>query len=841
MPASLPIESVLPALREALRAHPSAVLQAPPGAGKTTRVPLALLGEDWLGGQKVVMLEPRRLAARAAAHRMAQTLGETVGETVGYRVRLDTKVGRQTRIEVVTEGVLTRMLQSDPSLSGVGLVVFDEFHERNLPSDLGLAFALETQEALRPALRLLVMSATLDGARVAALLGDAPLLTSEGRAYPVETYTLDRMPEPHWRIDGHVAAAVRQALAEHKPAPAEAGGDVLVFLPGAGEIRRAEQTLSDLPAGVTVAPLYGNLPQDAQDRAIAPSPDGERKVVLSTPIAETSLTIEGVRVVIDSGLARAPRFDPSSGMTRLETVRISNASADQRRGRAGRLGPGVCYRLWTPPVQASLAEHTPPEVLTTDLAPLALELAAWGVRDPAGLRWLDPPPEAAFDAARDLLANLGALDRGSITAHGRAMAALGLHPRLAHLVLRGRDLGLGATACDLAALLSERDLFKPSGSHPPPADLRLRLDLLAGEDDGTEFSQGYAVSRGAVHRARQEATHWRKRLGIGSQDRDADAAGLLLAFAYPDRIAQRRPDAETRYRLRNGRAAVLAESQVLAGSDYLVAAHLDGRRAEARIFLAAPVTQQEIERHFAEQIETDEAVTWDAEAGRVRARRQTRIGAVVLRDARLRDPDPQAVAAALLDGVRAKGLAMLPWSKEATKLRERLRFLHHLDAGAWPDVSDAALLADLDAWLGPHLTGGRTGLGHLDLAHLLLGLAGWNRRADIDRLAPTHVTVPSGSNVPIDYSEPEAPVLAVRLQEVFGLTDTPRVGGGRVALTVHLLSPAHRPVQVTQDLASFWRDAYFDVRKDLRGRYSKHPWPDDPLSATPTNRAKRRR
>ncbi len=839
MPSALPIESVLPALREALRAHPSVVLQAPPGAGKTTRVPLALLGEDWLGGQRIVMLEPRRLAARAAAHRMAATLGERVGETVGYRVRLDTRVSERTRIEVVTEGVLTRMLQSDPALGGrpegrpVGLVIFDEFHERNLPSDLGLAFALETQEALREDLRLLVMSATLDGARVADLLGDAPLLTSEGRAFPVETHTLDRMPEPPWKIGEHVVAAVRRALGEHE-------GDVLVFLPGAGEIRRTEAVLAErLPPGVTVAPLYGNLTQDAQDRAIAPSLSGQRKVVLATPIAETSLTIEGVRVVIDSGLARAPRFDPNSGLSRLETVRISRASADQRRGRAGRVGPGVCYRLWTPPVQAALAEHTPPEIATTDLAPLALELAAWGVHDPAGLRWLDPPPEAAFAAARGLLADLGALDGGTITPHGRAMAALGFHPRLAHLVLRGRDLGLGATACDLAALLSERDLFKPQGAHPPPADLRLRLDALT-QQGSPAFSRGYAVARGAVHRAKREAGHWRKRLGVADADRDADAAGLLLAFAYPDRIAQRRPDSETRYRLRNGRAAVLTASQALTGTDFLVAAHLDGRRGEARIFLAAPITQSEIEHHFGEHVAEEETVTWDAEARRVRARRQQRLGAVVLRDVRLRDPDPGAVTAALLDGVRAEGLEVLPWPKEARRLRERLAFLHHL-GGGWPDVSDEALLGGLDDWLGPHLTAGKTDFRRLDLGQLLLGLAGWGRRADLDRLAPTHVTVPSGSPIPVDYSDPEAPVLAVRLQEVFGLEATPRVGGGRIPLTMHLLSPAHRPVQVTQDLASFWRDAYFDVRKDLRGRYSKHPWPEDPLTATPTSRAKRRR
>ncbi len=793
------------------------------------------------------MLEPRRLAARAAAHRMASALGERVGETVGYRVRMDTKVSRRTRIEVVTEGVLTRMLQSDPALTGTGLVIFDEFHERNLPSDLGLAFALETQAVLRDpgsgpgqALRLLVMSATLDVARVAALLDDAPLLTSEGRAFPVETHYLDRMPEPHWRVEGHAVAAVRRALEENE-------GDVLVFLPGAGEIRRADTMLTEagLPPGVTVAPLYGDLGQDAQDRAIAPSPNGQRKVVLATPIAETSLTIEGVRVVVDGGLARAPRFDPNSGMTRLETVRISNASADQRRGRAGRLGPGVCYRLWTPPVQAHLVPHTPPEILTTDLTPLALELAAWGVHDPSALRWLDPPPAAAFAAARELLTELGALDGVTITAHGREMATFGMHPRLAHLTLRGRELGVGATACDLAALLSERDLFRRQGDAYPPADLRLRLELLAerGGRATSGFSRGYAVSPGAVHRTRQEAGHWRQRLSIADGDRDIDAAGLLLALAYPDRIAERRPGGDgndVRFRLRNGRAAVLRNAGALGDAATLVAAHLDGRRGEAAIFLATPIAQAEIETHFADQIEAEDVIAWDNAAGHVRAHRQERLGAVVLRSGPLPAPDPVAVARALLDGVRERGLDVLPWTKEARRLRERIGFLHSLDED-WPDVSDAALLDTLDAWLLPHLVGLKRAddLRRLDLIQILSGLVGWERRAELDRLAPTHLTVPSGSHIPIDYGDPDAPIIAVRLQEVFGLTETPHVGGGQVPLTLHLLSPAQRPVQVTQDLASFWRDAYFDVRKDLRGRYPKHPWPDDPLAAPPTNRVKR--
>ncbi len=829
---------MLPALAAALRDGNRAVLEAPPGAGKTTRVPLALLDEPWLGGQKLVMLEPRRLAARAAARRMAQTLGERAGGTVGYRVRLDSRVSARTRIEVVTEGVLTRMLQDDPALDGVGCVVFDEFHERNLPSDLGLALALESQTALRPGLRLVVMSATLDGERVAALLAEggqpAPLVRSEGRAFPVETHYLDRTPQG--RTEDLAARAVRRAMAE-------TDGDALVFLPGAGEIRRTEERLREgLPTDVDLAPLFGALPAAEQDRAIAPSPTGRRKVVLATDIAETSLTIEGVRVVVDAGLARRPRFDPASGMTRLETVRVSRASADQRRGRAGRLGPGTCHRLWTEFEHSHLAPFTPPEIAAADLAPLALELAAWGA-DPAALRWLDPPPEASFQQARALLRDLRALDgQGRVTPHGRRMARLGAHPRLAHLVLRGDEMGLGATACRLAALLGERDPLRSPGRTPPPADLRLRLDLLRGRSAPPSV-HGCSVDQGAVARAREDAKRWQRRLGIGLEEADAEAAGLLLALAYPERVAQRRPGSSARYRLRNGRAAALPDADALTGADFLTAAHLGGHGREARIFLAAPVTAEELEEQFADEVDEAEEVVWEAEAGRVVARRQVRLGGVVLREGPLPEPDPTAVAEALLGGIRAAGAEALPWSKAARRLRDRLGFLHALDPGAWPDVSDDALLASADDWLLPHLWGMTRldDLRRLDLAEALLAWLPWERREEIDRLAPSHLAVPSGSRIPVDYAEPEAPVLAVRLQEVFGLTETPRVGGGRVPVVMHLLSPAHRPAQVTRDLASFWREGYFDVRKDLRGRYPKHHWPEDPLTAEATHRAKRRR
>jgi ATP-dependent helicase HrpB len=828
----LPIESALPELKAALASDGAAVLQAPPGAGKTTRVPLALLDEPWLAGQKIVMLEPRRLAARAAARHMARLLGQDVGGTVGYRVRMETRVGPTTRIEVVTEGVLTRMLQSDPSLEGVGLVIFDEFHERSLHADLGLALTLESRSVLREDLAVLVMSATLDGGPISALLWDAPIVTSQGRTFPVDVRYLPQRVEG-W-IEPAVVRTVRQAVES-------SGGDVLVFLPGAAEIHRVEEMLRDagLPSDVRVMPLYGNLPQPAQDKAIAPSPPGRRKVVLATSIAETSLTIEGVRVVVDSGLMRVPRFSPRTGMTRLETVAVSRASAEQRCGRAGRVAPGVCWRMWPEHAQAGLVPHGTPEILDADLAPLALELAAWGVADPAELAWLDPPPAAAFAQARELLAELGALDAaGSITPHGRAMAELPLHPRLAHMLLRGRELGAGGVACDLAALLGERDVFR-RGDGPPEADLRLRLEAL--RDLAANRRVRGPADVGALRRVQAESREWRRRLAIRGGDDDAGAAGLLLALAYPDRIGQRRPGKPGRYLLRNGRGASLNESDALATSPYIVAPELDGQGRESRVYLAAPVEQDDIERHFADQVEREEAVAWDAEAKAVRARRRERLGAIVLREATVSSPDPDLVAAALLQGIAAEGIGALGWSKGAAQLRERIAFLHRHDA-SWPDVSDAALAAGVAEWLGPYVYG-MTRLDEvqrIDLHEVLLGMLGWERRTAVDELAPSHVEVPSGSRIPIDYGDPEAPVLAARLQELFGMTETPRIAGGRVPLTIHLLSPAHRPVQVTRDLASFWKTGYFEVKKDLKGRYPKHYWPDDPLQAQATARVRPR-
>jgi ATP-dependent helicase HrpB len=676
------------------------------------------------------------------------------------------------------------------------------------------------------------MSATLQGAPVAALLGDAPLVTAAGRAHPVRVhYAPTRVDGP---VEPAVARTVRRALDE-------SGGDVLVFLPGMAEIRRVEAMLADAGAGVDVIPLHGSQPQTVQDSAIAPSPPGRRKVVLATAIAETSLTIEGVRVVVDSGRMRVPRFSPRTGMTRLETVTVSRASAEQRCGRAGRVGPGVCHRLWTEAEQAALVPHGRPEILEADLTPLALELAAWGVADPAELSWLDPPPAAAFSQARELLRALGALDAaGAATAHGRRMAELPMHPRLAHMVLRGGELGAGGVACDLAALLSDRDVLRGGGvGAAAPADVELRLEALRR---GDVRGSGWEADRGAVHRARMEAREWRRRLGIPA-DRADDAAlpGLLLALAYPDRVGQRRAGAPGRFLLRNGRGAAIPADDPLATAAYVVAAEVSGQGREDRIHVAAALDEAALLAEFGAQVETEESIAWDVQAGTVAARRRERLGAIVLRDAPLPDPDPEAVAAALLEGIARAGTDALPWTRDTRQLRDRIAFLHHLDP-AWPDVSDSALLATMGSWLRPFLHGMRSleDLRRLDLSGVLLGMVGWQRREALEELAPSHLAVPSGSRVPIDYADPEAPVLAVRLQEMFGASETPRIAGGRVPLTLHLLSPARRPVQVTQDLASFWRSGYFEVRKDLRGRYPKHFWPDDPLAAPATNRSRRR-
>ncbi|MGB5178227.1 MAG: ATP-dependent helicase HrpB [Gammaproteobacteria bacterium] len=828
----LPIDQLLPELRQTLARHRNAVLQAAPGAGKTTRVPLALLDAPWLQHRKIIMLEPRRLAARAAARYMAASLGERVGETVGYRVHLDNRVGAATRVEVVTEGILTRMLQQDPSLEAAGLVIFDEFHERSLAGDLGLALCLDSQSALRQDLRLLLMSATLDSDAVAQLLGDAPLLSSTGRSFPVTQQY--RPVRAHFARERRafcheVARQVVAALHDEQ-------GSILVFLPGAGEIRLVQSLLQAAPLddSVLLAPLYGQLSARAQDAAIQPAAAGRRKVVLATTIAETSLTIEGIRVVIDAGLTRQLRFDPNTGLSQLQTVPVSQASAEQRCGRAGRLQAGVCYRLWAQ--QQTLLAQTSPEILQADLAPLVLELAHWGVRDVNQLRWLDEPPAAHLAQATVLLQQLGVLDTAArITRHGHDMLQFGTHPRLAHMMIKGRSLGAGALACELAALLGERDPLATSGGRD--ADITLRVELLRG------IGRSAIVNAGLLKQIRATAARWQRQLRCvpnPPDHSDLSKAGVLLAFAYPDRIARRRAGSDKRFIMSNGRGALFIEAEPLAAEDMIVAAHLDGSR-EARIFLAAGVQGEQLRDTHAALLTTVAQVDWDEREGCVQARRQVRIGEVVLDDEPWKEADPQAVAQALLTGLRRQGVAALPWNAASRELQARLSFMQGLEPGSWPDVSDTALLATLESWLLPFISG-LSRLAHLkrlDLQAILLAQLDWPAQRRLDEQAPTHLQVPSGSRVRLDYSQ-ATPVLAVRLQEMFGLTETPCIAAGRVPVLLHLLSPARRPVQVTQDLAAFWQGSYHDVRKELKGRYPKHHWPDDPLLAQATMRTRRK-
>lgn len=837
----LPIDAVLPALRSALVQGRAALLTAPPGAGKTTRVPLALLNESWLGEQRILMLEPRRLAARAAASRMASSLGQAIGETVGYRIRHDTKVGPRTRVEVVTEGILTRLLQHDPSLQGYGCVIFDEFHERSLQADLGLALSLEAQRLFRPDLRLLVMSATLDCAAVTTLLQDAPVVVSEGRSYPVEVCYLNRPLAG--TLEQEVAACVGRALRDDT-------GSLLVFLPGMAEIRRVERRLEEARLGpaVTIAPLHGELSQSEQDRAIAPSPPGKRKIVLATSIAETSLTIDGVRVVIDAGWLRVPRFDPRSGLTRLDTIRVTKDSAEQRCGRAGRTEAGRCYRLWTQIEHQTLLSRRPPEILDADLTSLVLELAVWGVANLAELSWLDPPPAGAVAHARELLRELGALDaRGAATAHGRRMAELGLHPRLAHMIIAAQTMGAGELACDVAAVLTERDLARfPIGRQQ--ADLRLRLDVLHGRSRQVETSM---VDRAALHRARQLTEHWRRQLRLpvdrpGGTPSEELSIGALLAFAYPDRIAQRvsgAASASAKYRLANGRGAGFVGPDALASHAYLVIAELDGSDEWARIVRAAPVESDELERYCSALIEDVDFVEWDPRKEAVLARRQRRLGQLVLSDQGLPNPDESLIRSALFAAVRREGLMRLKWTPEHEQWRARVAMLRRVGGphSDWPDISDEALLARIEEWLGPELVGltRLDQVARVDLGQPLRRLLTGKQQQALERLAPSHLSVPTGSRIRLDYASGERPVLAVRLQELFGCRETPSVAGGAVPVVIHLLSPAGRPVQVTQDLARFWATSYRDVRKELRGRYPKHHWPEDPLAAAPTRRAKR--
>ena len=821
----LPVSGVLPELIAALGTASGAVLEAPPGAGKSTLVPLALLASPVAAHGRILMLEPRRLAARAVATRMSATLGEPVGATVGYRTRLETRVSGATRIEVITEGILVRLLDADPALEDVAVVIFDEFHERSLNSDLGLALCLDARRELGAKFRLLVMSATLDGAAVATLLGNVPVIRAEGRQYPVELRHAERAPE---QLIAGVTATIRRAVTESP-------GDALVFLPGMGEIRRTAAALESagLPPDVRVLALYGELAPAAQDAALSPAPPGTRKVILSTAIAETSLTIDGVRIVIDAGLARRSLFDPVTGMSGLVTVRASRASLEQRRGRAGRTASGVCYRLWPESAERSLAAYTPAEIEETDLAPLSLTLAAWGTPASA-LSWLTAPPAAQLASAQALLHDLGAVDaERRITALGRRMAGQGLHPRLARLLLAGSARGAERLAAELAALLTERDIVRGVPGQRD-ADLRKRLLLLRGE-----AVVGLDADRGALARVRDLVRRYTTR-PAGAAD-DVDGAGALLAEAYPDRVAARRADG-LRFLLANGRGAIFTGADALAREPFLVVPELDAAERDARIFLAAPVSRSELDTHLAERIETRATVSWDARSEAVSARRERRLGAVALESGPWDDAPAEAVTAAMLEGLSALGIGALPFSRDATALRHRLSFVASLPGqqGRWPDASDAGFMADLRGWLEPWLEGvtRRSHLTRLNMMEVLRGRLPYALQSELENLAPTHFVVPSGSRLPIDYET--EPALTVRLQEMFGLAETPRVGGNRVPLLLKLTSPAGRPVQVTRDLASFWSRGYAEVRKELKGRYPKHHWPDDPLTAAPTARARPR-
>ena len=814
---SLPIDAVLDDLAGALQGSNAAVLVAPPGAGKTTRVPLALLDAPWLNGKKIVMLEPRRIAARASAERMAKTLGERAGETVGYRVRFGSKISRNTRIEVVTEGIFARQILDDPELSGVGAVLFDEFHERSLDADLGLALARDAQIGLREDLRILVMSATIDGARIAKLLGDAPVIASEGRAFPVETRYLGRKPDV--QVERQMADAIAAALRADS-------GSVLAFLPGAAEIRRTQNFLAERlqDAGTEIVPLFGALDAAVQDRAIQPAPKGQRKVVLATSIAETSLTIEGVRIVVDCGLARVPRYEPDIGLTRLETVRASRAAVDQRRGRAGRTEPGICYRLWDEPQTGALPAYTQPEILSADLSTLVLDCAQWGLSDPAQLTFLDPPPVPALKEARSLLVALGALDGdGRITDEGRALRELALPPRLARMIVDSARFGYAEDAAGIAAILTERGLGGDS------VDLDHRLDQFRRDRSPRASS------------ARQLTDRWAAQVSSSSPTEAGElSTGAMLAFAFPDRVAKNRGNGS--FLLANGRGASVEQSAALAKAPYIAVGELTGTAANGRILLAAPLSQTEIETRFAEHIENADEITFDRGSTSLRGRRKRTLHAITLSEAPLTVMASEDAARVFANGLAGLGLDRLPWSRALQQWRGRVMFLRASEGEAWPDLSDQALIDTREAWLAPALFG-KTSLKDFsagDLSDTIMNLLPWDQRVRLDREAPTHFEAPTGTMLAIDYEAEQGPTIAVRLQELFGLGTHPSVAKGKVPLVLELLSPAQRPVQVTRDLPGFWRGSYQDVRSDLRGRYPRHPWPDDPATAMPTRRAKPR-
>ncbi|CCK78438.1 ATP-dependent helicase HrpB [Desulfobacula toluolica] len=843
----IPIQQHIADIKKALETSGRAVVQAPPGAGKTTHVPLALLDEPWLKNKKILLLEPRRLAARSCAAYMADRLHEKVGQTIGYQIRLDRKIGPDTRIEVVTEGVFTRQIQADPSLEEVGLVIFDEFHERNIHSDLGLALCLESVEALRDDLRILVMSATMDVAAVSTIMDAAPVIVSQGKSFPVKTTYLPPLNKQNRTvpIETTCALAIGRAMSKNS-------GDILVFLPGVGEIKRVASLLEDtLDSGTHVFPLYGNLSQEEQAMVFWPLTSGKRKIVLATSIAETSITIEGICIVIDSGLMRVQRFSPQTGMSRLVTIPVSKSSADQRRGRAGRTAPGKCYRLWSEHDHQLLKSFIKPEILSVDLTGFALELAAWGVSEPGQLKWLDQPEKASFDQAKNLLKILGAIDeKGQITPHGKKIVAAGLHPRLAHMIIKADEKGQGLLACRIAAFLNERDFIRFDQNAVDP-DIRLRLELIEAIINKQKIlQQGIKTNKRIIHRIIKSEKNTAKKLGIKLKKTDPEMAGRLLAHAYPDRIAQKRNNRDNTFLTASGKGTFFTQTNTVSINEYIVALHLDGNPRNAKIFLAAPYSKKELELDFSKDFKTGQIIKWNKKTGMIQATKDTFFGALLIGQQAISDIDHEKACDILIREIKKTGLALLPWTKRLISLKQRGIFLKHTGRFAdLPDMSDTALEKQMETWLKPFLTGifSLKQLEKIDLESAFLSRLTWKQQQAIEKNAPTHITVPSGSKKPLTYCREngflnatilDAPILEVRLQEMFGLTETPKIAGHAIPVALHLLSPAGRPVQITTDLKSFWKNTYKDVKKDLMGRYPKHFWPEDPLCAMPTNRVK---
>lgn len=837
---SLPVEQSLPEIKHVLNKYNTLVLQAPPGAGKTTRVPLALLNEPWLENKKILLLEPRRLAAKSCASHMASMLGEKVGQTVGYRIRLETKVGSDTWIEVITQGVFTRMIQGNPGLEDIGLVIFDEFHERSLQNDLGFALCNDAAQVFCDDLKILIMSATMDVSAVSSLMDDAHIVSSHGRQYDVNT--IYRGPGTS---GGHAVFSAQVCLMTIKKALEETQEDILVFLPGVGEIRKVQSLAEEAQwPGVLILPLYGNLSFDQQHKVFSPSNLGQRKIILATSIAETSITIDGIGVVIDSGLMRVPRFSPRTGMTHLETIPVSKATADQRQGRAGRLSNGVCYRLWSEYEHRLLKPFTPPQILSADLCSLVLELAAWGTTDPLQLKWIDSPDPVAFKQAQTLLISLGGLDQeGRITAHGKKMVRTGLHPRLAHMVIKSDEKGAGNFACLIAAILEERDILKPNQGMIDP-DFRYRLEIMqtAINQRKKQVRQVF-VKQNLVKKIIKTYSKIAASLSIKQGTIEDSDPGELLALAYPDRIAKKRVNFENRYLTALGKGASFFQPNSLSKSEYIVALHLDGKGKDAKIFLAVPISRESIEKEFSNQFETKKELVWDENRAAIKATEQVRYKKILIQESNLNKIDPEKAADLLLAQIQKRGLQSLPWTKKVISFKQRAVFLKKLNQyDKITDLSDSALLDRLDQWLKPFVYGisSLRQLEKIDFKSAFFSLLTWDEQQIIEKNAPTHLVVPSGSKLPLQYSSQgkilSSPVLKVRLQEIFSMISTPTIAG--VPVTVHILSPASRPVQITNDLKSFWENTYQDVKKDLMGRYPKHYWPDDPFTALPTSRVR---